>query len=112
MAHNNQRRSRAEVSRILSTFSKSGMTQQAFADLEGIPLSTLTYWLRREREQPPSMCCSTKTPFVEVRVSDLETPSAPIRIELSSGLTLVISEGFSEVTLQRLLTLFNVDLPC
>lgn len=34
---------------ILAQFHASGLTQRVFAEQEGVPLSTLTYWLRRER---------------------------------------------------------------
>ena len=34
---------------ILAQYRSSGLTQREFADREGVPLSTLTYWHRRER---------------------------------------------------------------
>ena len=38
-----------EVRGILAQFHASGLTQCGFAKQEGVSLSTLTYWLRRER---------------------------------------------------------------
>ena len=40
---------RNEVHGILAQFQKSGLTQRAFAKQEGVSLSTLTYWIRRDR---------------------------------------------------------------
>lgn len=34
---------------ILAQFHASGLTQRQFAEEEGVPLSTLSYWIRRER---------------------------------------------------------------
>ncbi len=38
-----------EVRGILAQFHASGLSQREFAEQEGVSLSTLTYWLRRER---------------------------------------------------------------
>jgi len=38
-----------EVRGILAQFHPSGLTQREFVEGEEVPLSTLTYWLRRER---------------------------------------------------------------
>jgi hypothetical protein len=38
-----------EVRGILAQFHASGLTQREYAKQEGVPVSTLTYWLRRER---------------------------------------------------------------
>ncbi len=34
---------------IVAQFHASGLTQRRFAEQEGVPLSTLTYWIRRDR---------------------------------------------------------------
>ena len=34
---------------ILAQFHASGLTQRQFAEQEGVPLSTLSYWIRRDR---------------------------------------------------------------
>ena len=34
---------------VLVQFHASGLSQRQFAEQEGVPLSTLVYWLRRER---------------------------------------------------------------
>ena len=34
---------------VLAQFHASGLTQRQFAEQEGVPLSTLSYWIRRER---------------------------------------------------------------
>ncbi len=44
------RESRQKAARgILAQYRASGLTQRKFAKQEGVSLSTLTYWLRRER---------------------------------------------------------------
>ncbi len=40
---------RPHVRGILAQFHASGFSQREFAEREGVSLSTLTYWLRRER---------------------------------------------------------------
>ena len=48
MAENRTAR-KPEASGVLAQFHASGLNQREFAEQEGVPLSTLTYWLRRER---------------------------------------------------------------
>ena len=40
---------RAEQLRVIEDFERSGMTQQAFAERRGIPVSTLRSWIYRAR---------------------------------------------------------------
>ncbi len=40
---------REEVRGILAQFRQSGLTQRRFAKQEGVTLSSLVYWLKRER---------------------------------------------------------------
>ena len=40
---------RDEVRGILAQLSQSGLSQREFAIQEGVPVSTLAYWIRRER---------------------------------------------------------------
>lgn len=42
-------RSRAEVTAILRRLERSGKSQRAFSEDEGISASTLAFWVRRER---------------------------------------------------------------
>jgi len=34
---------------VVRTFRESGLTQKAFCEQRGLPLSTLRYWINRER---------------------------------------------------------------
>ncbi len=60
-----------EVRGILAQFHASGLSQREFAEQEGVSLSTLTYWLRRERLERE---ISGETTLVAV--SDQSTASA------------------------------------
>ena len=40
---------RPEVRGIVAQFHASGLSQREFAEQEGVPASTLAYWIRRER---------------------------------------------------------------
>ena len=53
---------------VLADYRASGMTQKAFCRKHGIALSTLGYWLKRDRE-------SNKCPagFVQIRSADEDT---------------------------------------
>lgn len=44
-----KRSSKRERGGILSQYRASGLTQREFAEREGVAISTLSYWLRRER---------------------------------------------------------------
>ena len=44
-----QKRSSGEIAEILTEYVASGKTQRAFSEARGLPLSTLTMWLRRAK---------------------------------------------------------------
>ena len=48
---------------------ESGLTQRQFAEREGVPLSTLTYWLRRERLERQSREEPTLVAVAELPIS-------------------------------------------
>ena len=75
---------RNEVRGILAQFRKSGLTQRAFAKQEGVSLSTLTYWIRRDRLEQEIRDTSS---LVEV------APPAPPS-PLSSGAFVLDLDGF------------------
>ena len=66
-------RKQAAVRRLkmVERFRSSGMTQGAFCQAEGIPISTLSWWVRKAREIPQR---PVGTEFREVRMA----PAAPL----------------------------------
>ncbi|MEZ5324277.1 MAG: hypothetical protein R3F19_04360 [Verrucomicrobiales bacterium] len=61
-------RSRAEIQSILRDYRESGLTQAAFAASRGLPLSTLTNWLRHIRSDESSSAHFANRGFVEAQV--------------------------------------------
>ena len=57
-----KRRSREEIARLLEEYRSSGKTQQEFSDSTGIPLSTLTLWLRKDRRAPSTALVAIQAP--------------------------------------------------
>jgi transposase-like protein len=47
-----RRRTSEERQEWLARYRQSGLSQREFCERHPLPLSTLTYWLRRERRQP------------------------------------------------------------
>ena len=46
-----QRRSSAEVSRLVEEYHASGQSHRVFAESKGVPVSTVSSWLRRSSKQ-------------------------------------------------------------
>jgi transposase-like protein len=89
------RRTLDEVREIIGEYRTSGQTQSEFALRRGIGLSTLAFWLRREKEQGEAWApgCSQEANFVEVSLPDLGaggkgTPGA-FEIEFAGGERLI-----------------------
>ena len=59
-----QKRSSAEIAKILEEYGGSGKTQKAFAKARRVALSTLTFWLCRARGATKSTVASS--PWVPV----------------------------------------------
>jgi transposase-like protein len=100
-----RRRTRSEIREIIEAYYASGQTQSNFAIRRGIGVSTLSVWLRREREQTmvrtPSL---EKEPnLVEVSLSGAEPgrqqpgrqqPCGDFEIEFAGGERLRMRRGF------------------
>jgi len=95
-----KRRTRNEIREILASYYASGQTQSDFASSRGIGVSTLSLWLRREREQSMAVTPSLeKTPkLVEVSLSGAEPirqqPGSDFEIEFACGERLRMRRGF------------------
>ena len=59
------RRSEAEWSKIISTYRKSGLSQVAFCEQQGIAKSSFSKWCRRLRASVPA-----KDDFIEVKAPE------------------------------------------
>jgi len=89
---------RPDIVRLLERRARHGLTYREVSEESGIPIPTLAYWaakLRREEEDTPR--------FVPVEVVD-DQQEAVLKIEIDSGLRLVVEPGFDEQHLARVLS--------
>jgi len=99
-----RRRSADEIQALLSSYRSSGLTQREFADQNRLSFSTLTYWLRRYRDNE-----SPAEGSGLIRVTLRDGPARPVEVaqhlELvtASGWTLRIPAGFPAEAAERLL---------
>ena len=96
-----RRRTRSEIREIIEAYYASGQTQGEFAIRRGIGVSTLSSWLRREREQVTARTLSLQSEpsLVEVSVSGAEPGrqqgGGDFEIEFAGGERLRMRRGFS-----------------
>ena len=100
-----RRRTRSEIREIIEAYYASGQTQGDFAIRRGIGISTLSLWLRREREQSTARTLSREREphLVEVSLSGAEPgrqqpgrqqPGGDFEIEFAGGERLRMRRGF------------------
>ncbi len=63
----------------VAAYERSGLTQAAFAQREGIKFHTFTHWLRVERARKPAAAA-----FAEVKLGALRAPNA-LEVALPDG---------------------------
>jgi transposase-like protein len=78
-----QRVSAEERNRILDLFRKSGLTQAAFAEQQGIKLTTLQHWFYKSSRRPRAA-----KKFQEVPLHSILSPTWAAEMVLKSGVTL------------------------
>jgi len=83
---------------ILDEFRRSGLTQKAFCESQGIAKSTLGYWLRRERKQVPAV-----VPLVRVPISSTAVPAGKIVVRHTSGIVVEIERPIEAAELKTIL---------
>src|SRR5258708_465691 len=88
-----QRRSGADIRRMVEEFQSSGQTRREFCQRRHIPVTTLDYW-RRAQPRPPRL--------VEVEVTASE-PSANFTLSLANGRRIESSWRFADGELIRLI---------
>ena len=77
------RRSSSEVTRLVSEYQESGLSQRAFAESKGVPMSTVSGWVRRLRKRASSRAQpSSLVPVVSKAAAP--RPSV-IRVDLPCG---------------------------
>jgi transposase-like protein len=97
-----RRWSRKQRQRLLTKFHQSQLTQSEFASQHGVGLSTLSKWLRSEREAVPP-----KIKFQEVRLPNPAT-RGPVEIISPQGWSVRVPHGSDVQLLPELLR----ALPC
>lgn len=85
---------------LLSAFRESSMTQKAFCREHGLPLSTLQYWLNRERKRSRTIGETQLVP-----VGPIESAVAPpvLRVVTDSGVSIEIERPVRESELVTVL---------
>ena len=72
---------RREREALIAAYERSGLTQRAFAQREGIGFYRFVAWLKRHRERRP------KTNFAEVNVARVNrTTPSPMEVALPNGI--------------------------
>jgi hypothetical protein len=84
----------SEARRIAEGFVNSGMTRRAYCDKHGIPLTTLDYWRRRQKQKPR---------LVEVVVEPQPAAGFGFTLVLRNGRRIESGWSFEETALQRLI---------
>ena|ERR1017187_6460935 len=97
-----RRRTPKQRQRLVRRFCRSQLTQREFARRHGIGLSTLSKWLRLERDAVPA-----KVKFHEVRLPN-PTPRWPIEVVSPQGWVVRLQNSSELQTLPQLLR----ALPC
>jgi uncharacterized protein YcbK (DUF882 family) len=97
-----RRRTRKERQRFLAKFHQSQLTQSEFATQHGVGLSTLSKWLRLERDAVPA-----KVKFQEVRLPSLVS-RWPVEVVSPQGWIVRLQNGSDVKSLPELLR----ELPC
>jgi hypothetical protein len=64
---------------IIAAYERSGLTQRAFAQREGLGFYRFVAWLKRHRQQ------RTKSNFAEVKVAHRSAPASSVEVALPNG---------------------------
>jgi hypothetical protein len=103
MVRGKRRPTTEERLQMVDRFHRSGLTHEAFCEQEGIPISTLGYWLSRIRRTSKDVA---PVVFSEVRLASPIAPQAnswAMEIVARSGVTIRCREPMLVGDLARLL---------
>jgi hypothetical protein len=93
-----QRRSAADIRRLVDEFQNSGQTRHEFCQRRRIPVTTFDYWRRVQ---------SRRTRLVEVQVAASE-PLASFTLSLVNGRRIESSWSFADAELTRLIRIAEI----
>lgn len=100
-----RRRSQAEIRKIVERYRASGQSQAAFGAASGVALSSLSYWLRKEREGGVG-----GARIVPVELVDSPGAMGWFEVVLSNDRMVRVPMGFDQEALGALLSV--VDRSC
>ena len=107
---------RAEWTRRLSRWKKSGQTAEEFAAKEKLDVKLLKWWRWKVGSSPTEVSETLPPRFLPVRVVDTVEPptgaASPIEIALPNGRVVRVAPGFDSRTLLRVLSIVSEDGPC
>jgi hypothetical protein len=112
--------SRAEWSKRVERWNRSGLSAEAFAARERLKAKQLYWWRWKLRSSGPTAFALGSAPppveFLPVRVVDSATPTAatgsPLEIALPNGRVVRVVAGFDPAMLGRVLSIASEDEPC
>jgi transposase-like protein len=101
-----RRRSPNEIREILEDYRRSGLSQSKFCERRGLALSTLTYWLSKDRKRSagdPSQKSLARRQLVPVQIVDRARPqnSHNLEVESAHGYLLRFPSGLDPALLAK-----------
>ena len=104
---------RAEWSKRVDRWRKSGLSAEEFAEREGLKSKQLVWWRWKLRSSPPP---SPELRFLPVHVVDTSVQAAvsgaPLEIALPNGRVVRVPPGFEPAMLKRVLAVASEEEPC
>ena len=80
-----RRRRSSEIAELVTEYRLSGQTHREFAEAKGVPVSTVSGWLRRSRAGAQESAVTGTSALVPVVSSPTPAHSSVIRIDLPCG---------------------------
>ena len=86
----------------LDQWSKSGLSQREYCRQNNLIAHRLTYWKTKFKNK------NLPVKFVQVLPDPVRVDPSDLKLNINSGLQIEIPEGFSQVTLERVLVTLRV----
>lgn len=107
---------RADWTKRLKRWEKSGQSAEEFATKEKLDVKLLKWWQWKMRSSPAEVSITTPPRFLPVHVVHTVEPPAsaasPIEIALPNGRIVRVAQGFDPLTLERVLSIASEDGSC
>jgi transposase-like protein len=105
MKQKRQRRSEAERADIIERWQRSGLTSRAFADQEGLKMSSLYLWRKQLQAATPDEAgtAERKPAFSELRLSTTQAQPNHVEIVARNGRVVGVHGDISVRALQQVL---------